>query len=132
MGRRLQTGKSSIADGHGALCAAAFNYRRPFPAGVALETISVRNGLLAVIVVASVVFTVLWVRNVRRTRVAGSTERIRPTRIELAIGAVTNFFDTLRGQTPAQIHSSSSPPLLSSHVRPTTRFACCRELGVDA
>lgn len=51
--------------------------------------------MLAIIVVASIVFIVLWARNVVRTRGTGRPERTRPTFVEIAIGAVTNFFDTL-------------------------------------
>lgn len=51
-----------------------------------MEFLTVRNALLAIIVLASVAFIALWAR---RTKFA------MPTQFELAIGAVTNFFDTL-------------------------------------
>jgi uncharacterized membrane protein YfcA len=56
---------------------------------------SVRIALLITIGVASATFIALWVRSLRRVRVAGATEGIQPAFTELAIGAITNFFDTL-------------------------------------
>src|SRR3954470_8623478 len=57
--------------------------------------LTVRAGLLVVIGVAAMVFAAVWMRNVTRNRSVGSGEPTLPTAIQLVIGFVTNFFDTL-------------------------------------
>jgi uncharacterized membrane protein YfcA len=56
---------------------------------------SIRIGLLITIGVASAAFIVLWLRSLSRARGAGETESIHPTLVEVVIGAITNYFDTL-------------------------------------
>ncbi len=56
---------------------------------------TVRIALLITIGLTSATFIALWVKSLRRTRADGAGERQRPDVRELAIGAITNFFDTL-------------------------------------
>jgi hypothetical protein len=55
---------------------------------------TVRGALLAVIAVAALGFTAAWARSIARKRSVGS-ERTLPSIVQLLIGFVTNFFDTL-------------------------------------
>ena len=59
---------------------------------------TIRAGLLTVLVALAIVFVVQWARAVasRRAAIAGEPPHgAVPTVTHLAIGAVTNFFDTL-------------------------------------
>ena len=56
---------------------------------------SARIALLIIVGVMSVIFIALWVRSLWRARIASVSDGIQPTFTQLAIGAVTNFFDTL-------------------------------------
>ena len=56
---------------------------------------SARIALLIIVGVMSAIFIALWMRSLRRARLAEGSDGIRPTFTGLAIGAVTNFFDTL-------------------------------------
>ena len=56
---------------------------------------SVRIGLLTLIGTILVGFALLWLRDIARRRARGSNETALPTPVEVAIGFVTNFFDTL-------------------------------------
>ena len=59
------------------------------------DTMTVRTALLVVIGVAAILFTAAWFRSVMRNRSVGSVERTSPNARQLAIGFITNFFDTL-------------------------------------
>jgi uncharacterized membrane protein YfcA len=54
-----------------------------------------RNALVAALAVLTLSYAVFWFRRLRARRAAGPSESVRPTPLMLAIGAVTNFFDTL-------------------------------------
>ena len=56
---------------------------------------SIRIGLLVLIGTTVVAFALLWLRDLARRRAQGSTETALPAPVEIAIGFVTNFFDTL-------------------------------------
>jgi len=56
---------------------------------------TVREALLVVIGIAAVAFAVVWARELRRSRSAGPGHVAPPTFAQIAIGFVTNFFDTL-------------------------------------
>ena len=56
---------------------------------------SARIALPIIVGVMSAIFIALWMRSLRRARVAEGSDGIRPTFTGLAIGGVTNFFDTL-------------------------------------
>ena len=56
---------------------------------------AVRTALLVVVAVAAIGYAAAWARNVTRNRSGGSSARTLPTVIQLLIGFVTNFFDTL-------------------------------------
>jgi uncharacterized membrane protein YfcA len=56
---------------------------------------TLRQALLVIIGVAAVAFAAAWARDLRRSRAAGQHDGKTPTLPELAIGFVTNFFDTL-------------------------------------
>jgi uncharacterized membrane protein YfcA len=60
---------------------------------------TIRDALLAVIGVTALVFAVVWARDLRRARAADTADAGdaggAPSMIQLGIGFVTNFFDTL-------------------------------------
>ena len=56
---------------------------------------TVRSALLAFIGVAAILFAAAWARSVARNRTVGAGERAFPTAVQIVIGFVTNFFDTL-------------------------------------
>jgi uncharacterized membrane protein YfcA len=57
--------------------------------------ITVREALLVVIGVSALAFAVVWARELRRSRATGPDHVAPPTFAQIAIGFVTNFFDTL-------------------------------------
>ncbi|MFN8666329.1 MAG: sulfite exporter TauE/SafE family protein [Gemmatimonadaceae bacterium] len=56
---------------------------------------SIRLALLVLIGATSALFIVLWVRSLARGAASDTSASVRPTWTEIAIGAVSNFFDTL-------------------------------------
>jgi uncharacterized membrane protein YfcA len=56
---------------------------------------TVREALLVVIGGAAVAFVVIWARDLQRRRSGGPDDGAPPTPPQIAIGFVTNFFDTL-------------------------------------
>ena len=60
-----------------------------------LRVLDARRALVAALAVLTAAYIVDWIRRVRRRRAEVSGASARPTALQLAIGAVTNFFDTL-------------------------------------
>jgi uncharacterized membrane protein YfcA len=56
---------------------------------------TVREALLVVIGVAALAFAAVWARDLSRSRSADAGDGGPPTLVQIAIGFVTNFFDTL-------------------------------------
>ena len=56
---------------------------------------TVREALLVVLGVAAIAFAAVWARDLRRTGSAGRSDGGPPTWPQIAIGFVTDFFDTL-------------------------------------
>jgi uncharacterized membrane protein YfcA len=59
------------------------------------RVLDARRALVVALALLTLWYVVYWVRSVRRRREAATAESLRPTAWQLAIGSVTNFFDTL-------------------------------------